>query len=57
MKLVKEILQIILAIILMAGGFGLVINFINGLLIIGVILIVAGIMLLLHVLRVAVISK
>ena len=48
MKILKEILQIILAIILMAAGLGLIINFLNGLLIIGVMLVILGIVLLLY---------
>ena len=54
MKILKEILQIILAIILMAAGLGLIINFLNGLLIIGVMLVILGIVLLLYTAGVAV---
>ena len=56
MKILKEILQIILAIILMAAGLGLIINFLNGLLIIGVMLVILGIVLLLYTAGVVIIK-
>lgn len=56
-KKMKEILQILSAVILMAGGFGLVLNFTNGLMLIGLGLIAAGSLILFVMARNAVVGR
>ncbi|MCE5329176.1 hypothetical protein LLG07_02445 [bacterium] len=47
-RITSEISQLILGILIMAAGFGLTVNFLNGLMLIGIILIIAGIIILLR---------
>jgi len=53
MKLFKEITQLILAILLMTAGASLTFNYLNGLLIIGILLLMAGMALLIRMVVVA----
>lgn len=56
-KKIKEVLQILSAVILMSAGLGLVLNFTNGLLLIGLGLIAGGSLILFVIARGAVVGR